>query len=150
MGFTFGPQDMNWLAILAAIVAYMVLGSLWFGPWFGRSWAREMNLEGVSEEQRRRELPRALLLMLAGAFLLAFALRFVTAAFTPAYWLPDGKQLGWGDAWLAGCWAWLGYFVPVQLGRVAWEGRSWRLFRINTSFFFVVLSAMALILGLWV
>lgn len=31
-------------AILAAILAAMVLGFLWYGPLFGKAWAREMKL----------------------------------------------------------------------------------------------------------
>lgn len=150
MELTFTPAEMNWLAQTAAILAYLALGSLWFGPLFGQAWSREMGRDEVSDEEKKQQLPKGLVLTLVGGFLLSFALRFVLAAFTPEYWSPGAGALGWSDAWLGGFWAWLGYFVPVQLGRVAWEGRSWRLFAINTSYDFVVLSIMALILGLWV
>lgn len=149
MELNFSPADMNWLAQAAAIVVYVGLGSLWFGPFFGKAWAVEMERDHLSEDAKNRELPRGILLTVIGGFLLSFALRFVLAAFTPGSWLPGSGELAWSDAWLGGFWAWLGYFVPLQLGRVAWEGRSWRLFGINSSFDFVALSGMALILGLW-
>ena len=150
MEFGFSPEMMNWFAQLVAVLVYVGLGAIWFGPLFGDAWAREMDLEGLDEEAKKRQMPRGVLLTVVGGFLLAFALRFVTAAFTPAYWYPDGEQLSGVGAWMGGFWAWLGCFVPVQLGRVGWENRSWRLFGINTSFDFLALSAMALILGLWV
>lgn len=36
----------NWLAIVAATIATMALGAVWYGPLFGKQW---MKLEGLSE-----------------------------------------------------------------------------------------------------
>jgi len=46
--------------------------------------------------------------------------------------------------------AWLGLVVPVSLGIVLWEGKSWKLWFINASSYLVTLLAMGIILGLWV
>ncbi|HVE75608.1 MAG TPA: DUF1761 domain-containing protein, partial [Actinomycetota bacterium] len=40
--------DVNWLAVLVATVAAMVLGFLWYGPVFGRIWLAGM---GKTQEQ---------------------------------------------------------------------------------------------------
>ena len=42
--------------------------------------------------------------------------------------------------------AWLGFYVPVDLGAVAWERKSWKLFAINTGYHLMMLIVAAVIL----
>lgn len=42
-------SSFSWLAVLAAVVANMVLGFLWYGPLFGKSWRAAV---GKTEEDR--------------------------------------------------------------------------------------------------
>jgi hypothetical protein len=44
---------------------------------------------------------------------------------------------------------WLGFFLPVDLSRVAWEKGSWKLFAINTGYHLMTLLVAATILTLW-
>jgi hypothetical protein len=39
--------------------------------------------------------------------------------------------------------------VPLLLGGVAWEKKSWKLFWINASYYFVMLQVVAMILAYW-
>jgi hypothetical protein len=41
---------------------------------------------------------------------------------------------------------WLGFYLPVDLNRVAWEMKSWKLFFINTGYHLVALVVAAFIL----
>jgi hypothetical protein len=34
----------------------------------------------------------------------------------------------------AGIFTWLGFYLPVDLNRVAWENATWKLFFINTTY----------------
>lgn len=43
---------------------------------------------------------------------------------------------------------WLGFYLPVDLGAVAWEKKSWKLFGINTGYHFTMLLVAAVILTL--
>ena len=36
--------ELNWLAIGACVIAAMPVGFLWFGPVFGKAWAKEMGM----------------------------------------------------------------------------------------------------------
>jgi hypothetical protein len=49
----------------------------------------------------------------------------------------------------AAFWNWLGFFLPVQMGRVAWEMKRWGLVVINSSFDLVRLLLFGLILAYW-
>ena len=49
----------------------------------------------------------------------------------------------------AAVWTWIGFFVPLQIGRVAWEKRGWGLVAINSSFDLVRLLIFGMILAYW-
>jgi hypothetical protein len=39
--------------------------------------------------------------------------------------------------------------VPLLLGAIAWEGKSWTLFGINAAYHFLNLQIIAMILAYW-
>tara|TARA_Y100001934_G_C12310107_1_gene754504 strand:+ start:1360 stop:1494 length:135 start_codon:yes stop_codon:yes gene_type:complete len=39
--------NVNYVAIAVCVVVGMPVGFLWFGPIFGRAWARQMGLEDM-------------------------------------------------------------------------------------------------------
>ena len=41
---------------------------------------------------------------------------------------------------------WLGFYLPVDIGVVTWEKKSWKLFAINTGYHFMMLLVAAIIL----
>src|SRR6266498_2968533 len=43
----------------------------------------------------------------------------------------------------------IGLYVPLLLGAVAWENKSWKLFGINAAYSFVMLQLVAMILAFW-
>ena len=45
-------------------------------------------------------------------------------------------------------WTWLGFFLPLQIERVAWQ-RKWGLVVINSSFDLVRLLIFSFILSYW-
>jgi membrane protein implicated in regulation of membrane protease activity len=50
------------------------------------------------------------------------------------------------NACTAAFFTWLGFYFPGELGRVAWEQKSWKFFFINTGYQFLSLLVVALIL----
>jgi hypothetical protein len=63
----FSFSGLNWWAILVATVAGFMLGGLWYGPIFGKSWLRAI---GKKEEDLTNPAP---------AFAISFFTAFVTA-----------------------------------------------------------------------
>ena len=37
--------EINWIAILVAVVANFILGFVWYTPLFGKVWAKEMGMD---------------------------------------------------------------------------------------------------------
>lgn len=132
---------LNYLAVVVAALVPMVLGFLWYGPLFGKEWAR---LSGVSLESMKNGPKTNYLIMFVGALGMSFVLAH-TLIFASAYLNESGITAGLQT----GFWNWLGFIVPVTLGVVLWEGKAWKLWVINTSYYLIALCTMGVILSLW-
>lgn len=137
----------NVLAIIIATIANFVLGFIWYTPLFGKAWGKEM---GFNMEQKppASALIKGMVFMVIGNFLMAFVFAHNMAAWDPQSWgQPPSPMSPSANALTAAFFTWLGFFFPVDLGAVAWENKSWKLFFINTGYHFVSLLVVALILA---
>jgi hypothetical protein len=141
----------NYVAVVGAAVAAFVLGSLWFGPLFGKAWMKTMGMTMEDAKARMQSDPSAKGKMMRGYGIMAVTtliMSFVLAhsiAFASAY-LNDFSV--WAGV-LAGFWSWLGFVVPVSLGGVLWENKSWKWWFITAGYYLVSLVMMGKILALW-
>ncbi len=131
----------NYLAILLCGVVSMVLGSLWYGPLFGKMW---MSLSGVSMGGEKKSMTKSYLIAFVGALIMAFVLAHALV-FAAAYLKASGVSGGL----MAGFWNWLGFVAPVTLGMVLWEGKSWKLWTLVNGYHLVQLLIFGVILSLW-
>jgi hypothetical protein len=136
----------NYLAILAAAVLSMALGAMWYGPLFGKPW---MMLMGVSRENMKGMKPNDMMklygIQFVGSLVMAFVLSHALV-FASTYLQTSGVSSGLQT----GFWNWAGFVAPVTLGSVLWEGKSWKLWALNNSYYLVSLIAMGVLLSLWV
>lgn len=126
----------NIWAVLAAAVSYMVIGTLWYGPLFGKQW---MALVGLTPESMKSMPLKAWQAMIGGfitSFLFAFVLAHVAVMFA-AVDIIGALQLGF--------WMWLGFVVTTQAGSILWEGKSYKLLLLNGSMSLVATLVMACI-----
>lgn len=140
--------DINYLALLAALVAKALLGSLWYGPLFGRAWNRELgNAPGFRPQGGL--LFRARALRYIGMALTVYVLAVAVGILRPSTWGvgADGPSSTYG--FLAALFIWVGFYVPQLLSRVAWEGASWRLLRIHALYHLVALQVAGQIIAHW-
>lgn len=133
--------EINFLAVLAAAVAAMALGALWYSPLlFGKQWVRLMGWGEVVPPSAKKSAAKGYAIQLALSLVTAYVLAhfvFVWGAATAS----EGLALGF--------FVWLGFEVPVMMGAQLWEGKSWKLFAINASYQLVALLVAAVILTLW-
>jgi len=104
----------DWVGIVVAVVAAMVIGGLWYGPLFGASWAA---YTGKSRQELRARAPIGYGLALLGAFLSALILTYVTQ------WAGAGGDYLEGVA--IGAVMWLGFVVPRRVTGGALEAQPW-------------------------
>lgn len=137
--------EVNYLAILVSGILSVVIGGLWYGPLFGKPW---MAMVGITPESMK-SMKMTPVQAMFGGLIVGLLTAFVLAhhiTFAGAYMQTSGVELGLMSAF----WIWLGFFMPVNMGVVLWEGKPWKLFFLTTSYFLVNLLVSALILTLWV
>lgn len=133
----------SYTAIIVAALASFFIGFLWYSVLFRNAWAKEMGMN-IDQPPPAGMLVKSLIMNLIGCFLLAFVFAHNTAAWS---FVPGIDQMGKGAAIAnAAVFTWLGFFVPVDINTVAWEGKSWKLFFINTSYHFAMVLVAAIIL----
>ena len=128
--------DINWWAVLVAALLNMVLGSIWYRPEaFGKPWEK---LTGRKMGGDNANVGYGI--SAVGALLQAFIfVHFVRYAGDTTFW----KGL------VTGFWLWLGFVAVVMATNVAFEGRPWKLWKINAGYFLVVLLINGGLLAAW-
>lgn len=150
-------MNINFPAVGVSVLCAMVVGFLWYGPLFGKAWAKEMNFD-MSQKPPNSEMIRGTLLMLVGSFFLAFCLAHTVEAWRIVMsMVPMGQQAPMEPAKIpmvlalnSAGWTTIGYIMPVILNQVAYEKRSWKLFFINTGYYLASLLGMSFIMAYWV
>jgi hypothetical protein len=138
----------NYTAVLAAMVANMVLGFLWYGPLFGKAWAREVGVD-IAVKPPPKVFARAMTLMVVGTFLTCYVLAHSALVWRPSVWGAGADMPDASYGFFSAFFTWIGFYVPLLLGSVAWENKSWKLFGINAAYSFVALLSAGMILAHW-
>ncbi len=128
-------QHINWFAVIVAVVATFVIGSLWYGPVLGKTW---MRLTGLSKDTPGQN-------SMALTFGLTAVLNLIIATSLALF-------IGGGD-WQFGLFAGLAAgltFVAMALGVIyLFESRPLGLWLVNAGYQVVVFTVMGTILGAW-
>lgn len=138
-------QDMhiNMVAVLVAVVANFILGFIWYTPLFGKAWAKEMGFD-TTIKPKSGQIAKGMIFMIIGNFFLAIVFAHNIAAWS---YVPGTKEMSpFANIMNAVGFTWLGFYLPVDLSSVAWEGKSWKLFFINTGYHLMMLMVAAVIL----
>lgn len=138
--------ELNYWAILLSVLATIVIGSLWYGPLFGKQWMRIVGIE--KPEHFTKAMKNAMLRSYAIQTLASLAMVFVLANvlfFVREEFGAEGAIAGI----TAAIWMWLGFVLPVSLGPVLWENRPWKYWFITAGYYLVTLSVVGVILAVW-
>ena len=135
----------NYLAVLVCGVVNMAIGALWYGPLFGKKWIALMGWtpEGMAAA-KSKGMTKQYSIMFVGSLVMAWVLAHAMI-FASTYLNASGVSAGL----MGGFWNWLGFIAPVLLGSVLWEGKSWKLYCLNVTYYLFSLMAMGVILSLW-
>ncbi|HKC14956.1 MAG TPA: DUF1761 domain-containing protein [Patescibacteria group bacterium] len=125
----------NYTAVLAAAVAAMAVGYIWYGPLFGKTWIK---LTGAKEMGNKNDMPKT--------YVIQFVASVVTAYVLAAFLGLTGTT-GLTGALMVAFWAWLGFQAVEKVGVVLWEGKSWNLFFLGAAGQLVTILVMAAVLS---
>lgn len=133
----------NYWAVIVSTVAAFVLGWIWYGPLFGKTWAK---LAGVDRHGKAKlGMAPTIIINLIVTFIMAYTLEH-NLIFGSEYLNLWGFAAGLQGAF----WNWLGFIVPVTLGVVLWENKSWKLWFITAGYYLLSLLIMGAILESWI
>lgn len=141
----------TYISIVLCGIEAVVLGMLWYGPFFGKPWRAEMNITDEDVEcaktdpVMKKKMMKSAGLAFIGAGVTAFVLRHLII-FGNAYMQTSGIEGSLETAF----WCWLGFSMPVLLGAVLWENKTWKWWWISISYYLVSLLLMATILSFWI
>ncbi len=134
----------NPLAILLCVIASVVIGSLWYGPFFGKQWMKIVGIEmpKTMTPKVKKMMMKSYGIQIVGSIVMAFVMAH-SMVFAMAYLGITGVSAGLQG----GFWNWLGFVAPVLLGPVIWEGKPWKLWFINAGYHLVNLCVMGVIIA---
>jgi hypothetical protein len=129
--------SVNWLWIIIAAIVGFVVGWLWWGPLFGKTW---MRLSGVKMKKKPEGM--------GGKMLIAFIAN-VIMAWVLAVLIIITAIGSLGGALMLGFTLWLGLVATVMVGGVLWKNEPWGLFWLNSVGWLVTILFMAGVLSVW-
>ncbi len=135
----------NYFAVIINVVIAMGVGFAWYGPLFGKEWARLMGWHDEATIRKMQEgAGSSYALSALGALVMSFVLAH-SIIFASTYLGTPGVFGGIQGAF----WSWLGFIAPATLGTVLWDKKPWKLWVLNNGYWLVVLLLMGIVLGAW-
>lgn len=140
----------NWWAVIVSAVVSMGIGSIWFGPLFGKKWGEVMGIDFSSKsEEEKKKMMKMMGPMYALQFVLSLLTLYILAHYI-AGWQPQPGAIG---GIINALWIWLGFIIPTIAGNAMWSGKpkklAWSMFWINAGYNFILYVVFGAILGAW-
>lgn len=130
---------LNYWAVIAAWVVYMLVGSFWYSPkGFGKLWTKLSGVDIMKLPQN--EASRAISYVIASSLVQAIVLALVL------HWVGVSTAF---EGLTVSLILWLGLTAATTVGTNFYARRSWRFWWLNASFFLVTMAINGLILGVW-
>ncbi len=136
--------EVSYLGILLAAVASMIIGSIWYGPLFGKKFMALMEFDKMSPEEQAK-MKKGMVKSYIGQFIASLVMFYVLAH---VMYL-SGYFYGYSPLQAGLCsalWVWVGFVVPVKFGDAIWGGKM-GLFWINIGSFLLTLLAAGATIG---
>ena len=133
---------MNYWAILVSAIASMIIGSIWYGPLFGKKFMEAMGMNEWSPE-KKVEMKKSMGISYVGQFVLSLIMFFVLSWYITTS-IHTGIVGGMANAFGL----WLGFVVPLAAGNVLWGGKK-ILFWLSIGNMLVTLLVAGAIIGGW-
>lgn len=132
----------NFWSVLVSAIVSMIIGSIWYGPLFGKMFMQEMGMDKWSKE-KQDEMKKSMGLSYVAQFVASLVMFYFVAGMVVGF----GHTTVAGGA-LVGALVWIGFVVPIKLGDAIWGGKK-TLFWLGIGNMLVTLLAAGAIIGAW-
>ncbi|MFN3232713.1 MAG: DUF1761 domain-containing protein [Alphaproteobacteria bacterium] len=130
-------EPINWLAVLASVVAMQAIGALWYSPvLFAKPWQKAVGMKPGENPAPGPAMINAVVLSIVTSIAMA-----ILVGWTGAEGLADALMLGLVVA--------VGFCIAVIGTNAAFEGRPMALVLINAGHYLADILAITVILTLW-
>lgn len=134
--------SVNYLAVLVSLVAYTLLGMLWYGTLFAKKW---MSLSGMDgKDMNTPEMKKSQMVGYISSMVSSFVAMLSLAVLLKA----SGIE-GAVNGLLTGAGVGFGFIAMTLVGEAAWHDTPWALVVINSGYRICGLALGGLIIGLW-
>jgi magnesium-transporting ATPase (P-type) len=132
----------NYLAVVLSAVSSMIIGFLWYGPIFGKTWAKMVGMTADKMEKTKKDMPKTYGIMFTASLLMAYVLAHLV-------WYAAPGSLTIFISVKTAVWAWLGFVATTMLTRFLFnpEKKPVRLLVIDSGYYLVNLIVMGVIFG---
>jgi hypothetical protein len=130
--------SINYLAVIVAALSSFIIGWIWYGPLFGKSW---MRLHGFTEKDLKEGTLSMPVIMIVNYIATALA------ALAIAMFIGPEANAGFGI--FAGLMIAVFWIGTSRLNDVLYERKPWGLFFINVGYTLIIYVIMGAILGAW-
>lgn len=129
--------DINWLALIVAAVINMAVGAAWYSPLlFGKKWAKLLDKKVGDMGDANTGYAVSVIAALIQAWVLVHFIRYASA-------------LTFVKGAIVGFWLWLAFIGVVMAMNGVFEGRSWKIWKINAGYFLVIMIINGGLLAAW-
>jgi hypothetical protein len=136
--------SINYWAVLVCGVVALIVGSVWFGPIFGKLWMRITHTTDM-DEARRKEMQKAAMPLYVIQFVLALFQAYVLAHYIAGWTEATGVENA--------LWIWAAFVMPTVAGTAMWNNDSnkikWTKFWLQSGYYLVLLVIFGWILSAW-
>lgn len=134
--------SINYLAVIASLVVYTLLGMLWYGSLFAKKWLVLSGMAG--KDMNTPEMKKSQMTGYISSLISSFI-----ALLSLAVLLKAAGIEGAVNGLLAGAGVGFGFIAMTLVGEAAWHGTPWGLVAINSGYRICGLALGGLIIGLW-
>src|SRR5207249_4845105 len=106
-----------WAVLVSAVVS-MIIGSIWYGPLFGKKYMKAMGMNELSQEKKdamRKSMTKSYALQFVASLVMMFVFAKIAAG---------AGILSVGLGLMTAFWVWIGFTVPLKLGDTLWGGKA--------------------------
>lgn len=130
--------NVNLIGVLVAGFVSMIIGSIWYGPLFGKEWMKlsGMTLKKIKAAQKKG-MTGEMITAFASSLLMAYVLGVLFKSLALVALI---DYLMWSVL------VWIGFVSTMLIHPILWEGKPSGLFFLNSSHRLVELLSIAIIL----
>jgi hypothetical protein len=134
------PAKVSYPAIGVAVIAAIVVSSIWYSPLlFGKLWMQLNDTNTAVTANTTFHMWKVLIDVVR-----EFVVVYVLARFVNSMGITD-----WKGALKLGFWVWLGFPVQMLVGASLWDNKPWMLDLIHAGDWLIKMLLMAVILAKW-